>query len=137
MSETNSPSSANAGNDEQTEVGNYFISNYPPYSFWSPEKVPLAQDVLASKHPGDYPLGIYFHIPFCRKRCHFCYFRVYTDKNAAEITNSKESRIFDLTLCNSFVKITIKRFFMKNIAETMKTSKRITSKFDSISCKTW
>jgi oxygen-independent coproporphyrinogen-3 oxidase len=31
------------------------------------------------------PLGLYFHIPFCRKRCHFCYFRVYTDKNADEI----------------------------------------------------
>ena len=28
------------------------------------------------------PLGLYLHIPFCRKRCHFCYFRVYTDKNA-------------------------------------------------------
>ncbi len=30
------------------------------------------------------PLGLYLHIPFCRKRCHFCYFRVYTDKNAQE-----------------------------------------------------
>ena len=32
--------------------------------------------------PTDVPLGLYLHIPFCRKRCHFCYFRVYTDKNA-------------------------------------------------------
>jgi oxygen-independent coproporphyrinogen-3 oxidase len=24
-------------------------------------------------------------VPFCRKRCHFCYFRVYTDKNAQEV----------------------------------------------------
>ena len=31
----------------------------------------------------DVPLGLYLHIPFCRKRCKFCYFRVYTDKNAA------------------------------------------------------
>ena len=29
--------------------------------------------------------GLYLHIPFCRKRCHFCYFRVYTDKNAREV----------------------------------------------------
>ena len=29
--------------------------------------------------------GLYLHIPFCRKRCHFCYFRVYTDKNATEV----------------------------------------------------
>ena len=31
------------------------------------------------------PLGLYLHIPFCRKRCKFCYFRVYTDKNAKDI----------------------------------------------------
>ena len=31
------------------------------------------------------PLGLYIHIPFCRKRCHFCYFRVYTDKNADDV----------------------------------------------------
>jgi len=35
--------------------------------------------------PADVPLGLYLHIPFCRKRCHFCYFRVYTDKNANEV----------------------------------------------------
>src|SRR5437588_12264253 len=31
------------------------------------------------------PLCIYIHIPFCRKRCHFCYFKVYTDKDSSEI----------------------------------------------------
>ena len=31
------------------------------------------------------PLGLYLHIPFCRKRCKFCYFRVYTDKNAGDV----------------------------------------------------
>ena len=31
------------------------------------------------------PLGLYLHIPFCRKRCKFCYFRVYTDKNSHEV----------------------------------------------------
>ena len=31
------------------------------------------------------PLGLYLHIPFCRKRCHFCYFRVYTDKNSDDV----------------------------------------------------
>jgi oxygen-independent coproporphyrinogen-3 oxidase len=31
------------------------------------------------------PFGIYLHIPFCRKRCKFCYFRVYTDVAAADV----------------------------------------------------
>ena len=68
----------------KTEVGSYFISNYPPYSQWNAEELP-AVDAALQAPPADVPLGLYLHIPFCRKRCKFCYFRVYTDKNAEEI----------------------------------------------------
>lgn len=68
-----------------TEAGNYFVANYPPFSFWQKEQAFAVEKVLDSPAPKDIPLGLYFHIPFCRKRCHFCYFRVYTDKNASEI----------------------------------------------------
>ncbi len=71
---------------DQTDVGSYFVATYPPFSVWSQEAVDRdARPALAS--PGDpaVPLGLYLHIPFCRKRCHFCYFRVYTDKNASEV----------------------------------------------------
>lgn len=74
-----------AASEEQTEVGNYFVANYPPFSFWKPEFKSEVHEVLNSPRPVDTNLGVYFHIPFCRKRCHFCYFRVYTDKNASEI----------------------------------------------------
>lgn len=70
---------------EKTEAGNYFVSNYPPFSFWKPDQVPVVEEVLQRPPPSNVPLGVYFHIPFCRKRCHFCYFKVYTDKNAGEI----------------------------------------------------
>jgi oxygen-independent coproporphyrinogen III oxidase len=69
----------------KTEVGNYFVSNYPPFSQWKPEFVPAALDVLNQPPRVEDPLGLYIHIPFCRKRCLFCYFKVYTDKNASEI----------------------------------------------------
>ena len=71
---------------KRTEVGSYFISNYPPFSAWSPEHTGAA--LAAFDHPPTKPdarLGLYLHIPFCRKRCKFCYFRVYTDKNADEV----------------------------------------------------
>ncbi|MEM1444055.1 MAG: hypothetical protein AAGF67_17035, partial [Verrucomicrobiota bacterium] len=67
---------------EKTEVGNYFVANYPPFSFWEKEQKENVYDVLNSPRPEDTNLGVYFHIPFCRKRCHFCYFRVYTDKKS-------------------------------------------------------
>ncbi len=70
---------------EQTDVGSYFVTNYPPFSVWKAEAVAAdALPALASA-PAHIPLGLYLHIPFCRRRCHFCYFRVYTDKNAREV----------------------------------------------------
>jgi oxygen-independent coproporphyrinogen-3 oxidase len=71
---------------EQTEVGSYFVANYPPFSVWTPEAVASeARPALDSPPAASVPLGVYLHIPFCRKRCHFCYFRVYTDRNAKEV----------------------------------------------------
>lgn len=69
-----------------TEVGNYFVSNYPPFSQWKPEFVSEALEALEQPPRIEDPLGLYLHIPFCRKRCKFCYFKVYTDKNADEIS---------------------------------------------------
>jgi oxygen-independent coproporphyrinogen-3 oxidase len=69
----------------RTSVGNYFVSNYPPFSQWKPEFLPEATRVLTQEPRTSDPLGLYLHIPFCRKRCKFCYFKVYTDKNANEI----------------------------------------------------
>ena len=71
----------------ETEVGSVFVSNYPPYSFWSGGGVDTALSALATAPGPDVPLGIYLHIPFCRKRCKFCYFKVYTDKDSGEIAN--------------------------------------------------
>src|SRR6185436_7918567 len=82
---------------EETKAGNYFVSNYPPYSFWKPEHVADAYAALDRPAP-DTPLGLYLHIPFCRKRCHFCYFRVYTDKNAGEILRYLDAAIQELRL---------------------------------------
>jgi oxygen-independent coproporphyrinogen-3 oxidase len=84
--------------DQETKAGNYFVSNYPPYSFWKQEAVPEVLDVISRKPAPGTPLGIYTHIPFCRKRCHFCYFRVYTDKNAAEIQRYVDAVIDELKM---------------------------------------
>jgi oxygen-independent coproporphyrinogen-3 oxidase len=43
-------------------------------------------------------LGIYVHIPFCRKRCHFCYFKVYTDKDSAAIRGYIDAVVQELEL---------------------------------------
>ena len=75
-----------AATAEEPGVGSYCVANYPPFSTWTTDAVAdAAQPALAAPGAEGVPLGLYLHIPFCRKRCHFCYFRVYTDKNAAEV----------------------------------------------------
>jgi oxygen-independent coproporphyrinogen-3 oxidase len=81
----------------KTEVGSYFIANYPPFSQWRPELLPEVERALASP-PADVPLGLYLHIPFCRKRCKFCYFRVYTDKNAHDVETYVQALARELEL---------------------------------------
>jgi oxygen-independent coproporphyrinogen III oxidase len=80
------PHSPQPADVQQTEVGSYFVANYPPFSVWTPEAVlSEARPALHSAPAAGVPLGVYLHVPFCRKRCHFCYFRVYTDRNAREV----------------------------------------------------
>jgi oxygen-independent coproporphyrinogen III oxidase len=67
---------------DKTAVGNYFVANYPPFSFWTPERRGEAYEALRQPPQPGTTLGIYVHLPFCRKRCHFCYFRVYTGRDA-------------------------------------------------------
>ena len=69
----------------KTEVGSYFISNYPPFSAWKGDQLGAVETALQQPPIADTPLGLYLHIPFCRKRCKFCYFKVFTDQNAKDI----------------------------------------------------
>ena len=83
---------------KNTTVGNYFVSNYPPYSFWTPDQAPDAHWALDQPPQKETPLGVYLHIPFCRKRCHFCYFRVYTGVKSAEIRGYIDAAIHELKI---------------------------------------
>ena len=89
MSETTQtlkPDPATSGKfRKETEIGSVFVSNYPAYSFWNQDYMPEFEKVLQSSPQPSTPLGLYMHIPFCRKRCKFCYFKVYTGKNSSEI----------------------------------------------------
>jgi oxygen-independent coproporphyrinogen-3 oxidase len=92
------PSEAGHNGRDETTGGNYFVSNYPPYSLWTPDRVGEAYAALDRPAAPGTPLGVYLHIPFCRKRCHFCYFKVYTGKDSAEVERYLDAAIQELTL---------------------------------------
>src|SRR5262249_51997237 len=83
---------------EKTGLGNYFVANYPPFSFWKPAYLANAKAALQAGPSPKTPLGLYLHIPFCRKRCKFCYFRVYTDKNARDVETYAHALIKEVEL---------------------------------------
>src|SRR5499427_7040866 len=83
---------------EKTGLGNYFVANYPPFSFWKPAHLADALSALHSPPQAGTPLGLYLHIPFCRKRCKFCYFRVYTDKNARDVETYLDALVKEVEL---------------------------------------
>ena len=87
--------------DDHTDVGSYFVATYPPFSAWTAAAVDSdATPALHSPPQPGVPLGLYLHIPFCRKRCHFCYFRVYTDKNAQEVSDYLDVLAHEWELCS-------------------------------------
>jgi oxygen-independent coproporphyrinogen III oxidase len=85
---------------EKTGLGNYFVANYPPFSFWKPDHLGAARDAMNAPPKPGVPLGLYLHIPFCRKRCKFCYFRVYTDKNARDVEVYSDALVKEVELCS-------------------------------------
>src|SRR5438874_4383947 len=94
---------------EQTGLGNYFVANYPPFSAWKPAYLPEARAALESAPRPQTPLGLYLHIPFCRKRCKFCYFRVYTDKNARDVETYVDALVNEVTLYSKLPFVTGRR----------------------------
>ena len=84
--------------DDETTAGNYFVANYPPFHFWDANTALHVGELIQRPSPKETPLGVYFHIPFCRKRCHFCYFRVYTEKNAQEIASYLDAGMRELEI---------------------------------------
>ncbi|HMP02458.1 MAG TPA: coproporphyrinogen-III oxidase family protein [Gemmatales bacterium] len=98
MPATALPLSMSASQQEATGLGNYFIANYPPFAHWKLEYLHEARAALAAPPRPGVKLGLYLHIPFCRKRCKFCYFRVYTDKNARDVESYLDALLREVEL---------------------------------------
>jgi len=79
--------------------GNYFVAAYPPFGYWTPDQVDEALCVLDStpSEPAP-PLGIYVHIPFCVKRCDYCYYRSSAGASAAQIDDYLDTLAQEIAL---------------------------------------
>lgn len=82
----------------EPDVGNYFVSTYPPFSCWTPEGEAPFRRWLGQPPAGlAPPLGLYVHIPFCVERCHYCYYLSHEDR-FGEVDTYLEGMIGELSL---------------------------------------
>ena len=65
-------------------AGNYFVAAYPPFSVWRPAHNKRVLEALL-RPAARTPVGIYVHLPFCQKKCDYCYYLSYVDQSAAAI----------------------------------------------------
>ncbi|HMJ89209.1 MAG TPA: coproporphyrinogen-III oxidase family protein [Candidatus Acidoferrum sp.] len=82
---------------EEPVAGNYFVAAYPPFSAWNSQQIPalhtaLAQPALAA------PLGLYVHLPFCQKKCDYCYFLSFIAQPAAVVDRYIDAVVREMEL---------------------------------------
>jgi oxygen-independent coproporphyrinogen-3 oxidase len=86
---------------EEPLVGNYFVAAYPPFSSWLPSQNEAVEEALQGSVV-DEPLGIYVHIPFCHKKCDYCYYLSYVGASYDAVNQYIETVIRELALYARF-----------------------------------
>lgn len=97
LSATPSPTATHAPAGHEPDAGNYFVAAYPPFSCWQPEQAPALDEALNQPAPAQ-PLGLYIHLPFCQRKCDYCYYLSYIGQPAAVVNGYIGSLTAELSL---------------------------------------
>ena len=66
-------------------TGSYFVSAYPTFEAWTRGSLDEYRKRLMQRPARPEPLGLYVHIPFCERRCDFCYYLSYEGISTSEV----------------------------------------------------
>jgi oxygen-independent coproporphyrinogen III oxidase len=82
---------------EEPIAGNYFIAAYPPFSTWETSGTPAVERALERPAPAR-PLGLYLHLPFCQKKCDYCYYLSYVQPQPELVDRYIEALLLEVKL---------------------------------------
>src|SRR6187455_1359053 len=75
----------------ESPTGNYFVAAYPPFSAWTTEQgLAVAAELAQLESVGESPWGVYIHLPYCEKRCDFCYYLAFAGTSQCEMSDYVE-----------------------------------------------
>lgn len=77
-------------------VGNYFVAVYPPFSAWEAAHLPALADAWERPAIGQ-PLGLYVHVPFCQRKCDYCYYLSYVGQSAETVERYLDAVVQEAT----------------------------------------
>lgn len=69
-----------------------FVANYPHFRYW---KKTAISDLMSNP-----PLNIYLHIPFCLRKCAYCYYKTDVYKNPAQLEEFVDALCREIRLAN-------------------------------------
>jgi oxygen-independent coproporphyrinogen-3 oxidase len=81
---------------DEPDAGNYFVAAYPPFSAWTPQDLGALHSTL--NHPKNDPIGLYIHLPFCPKKCDYCYYLSYIAQSADIVNRYLDCVVKELQL---------------------------------------
>ncbi len=90
-------SSSSSSPSVDLDTGNRFVAVYPPFSVWTDGELGQVDAVLGQKVPGR-PLGLYIHVPFCERKCDYCYYLSLTGRNSRQMAEYSNRVVEELGL---------------------------------------
>lgn len=94
---------------DEPASGNYFVAAYPPFSRWSAEAAPAARRQLDAPRATDAPFILYVHVPFCARRCDYCYYLSYADRTRPQMAEYLDALRRELALYRDSLAFTGRR----------------------------
>jgi oxygen-independent coproporphyrinogen-3 oxidase len=81
--------------ENESDIGNYFVAAYPPFSVWDPHQNKAFLDMLDEPAHAE-PIGIYVHLPFCQKKCDYCYYLSYAGQTLGTVNSYLETLVGEM-----------------------------------------
>jgi len=89
-------------------AGDYCVATYPPVAAWKAEHNPALVTALGNPRPAS-PLAIYIHVPFCQKKCDYCYLVSSAGQAGHVINDYVETVLDELNFYSAFTTVAGRR----------------------------